>query len=154
RAHTLIPQLEQPRRLTWDMASTGAWFFLLGLFKKIAIADLCAENVDAVFRSIDSTSLMGLLGAAVGFLFQLYADFSGYTDRAVGVSLLLGIRLSRSFRQPLLSTSLSDFWRRWNITVTSWFRESLYEPLRGPETTGLRANLGLVATFIMIGLWH
>ena len=154
RAHTLIPQLEKPRRLSWEMASTGAWFFLLGLFKKVAIADLCAENVDAVFRNIDSASLLGLLGASIGFLFQLYADFSGYTDMAVGVSLLLGIRLSRSFRQPLLSTSLSDFWRRWNITVTSWFREYLYEPLRGPATTGLRANAGLVATFILIGLWH
>ena len=154
RANSLIPRLEARRRLTWEHVSNGFWFILLGLFKKIAIADLCAEHVDKVFSDIGNASILKIAGAATGFLFQLFADFSGYTDMAVGVSLLLGIQLSRSFRQPLLSTSLSDFWRRWNMTLTGWFREYLYDPLKQRLPGQFGTDATLLLTFTLIGLWH
>jgi len=153
RAGRLLPQLERVRRLDWEMISDGCWFLFLGLFKKIAIANLIAAQVDPVFANLEEASLTGIFMACLGFSVQLYTDFSGYSDMAIGLSLLLGVRLSRNFRQPFLfANSFDEFWKRWHITMTSWFRDYVYAPLRSRNPASWQPSVALVATFTIVGV--
>ena len=135
----------------------GISIFALGLFKKVVLADSFAPYADAVFAAAESAQPIGLLeawGGALGYYFQLYFDFSGYSDMAIGLSLLFGVRLPLNFDSPYKATSIIDFWRRWHITLSRFLRDYLYVPLGGNRKGGARRYLNLLITMLLGGLWH
>ncbi|MGM9745488.1 MAG: MBOAT family O-acyltransferase, partial [Paludibacteraceae bacterium] len=131
RATNLLPQFQQRRVFDYQQAVDGMRQILWGLFKKIVVADNCATYVDTVFGSIGEQSGSTLALAAVLFTFQIYGDFSGYSDIAIGTAKLFGIRLMRNFNVPYFSRDIAEFWRRWHISLTTWFRDYVYIPLGG-----------------------
>jgi len=154
RAANLLPQLQRPRRFAYRDGVIGLRLILWGLFKKVAIADALAPVVDDIFAHAGSYSGGTLLLGAVYFAFQIYADFSGYSDIALGTARLFGIRLMTNFRFPYFSRNIGEFWRRWHISLSTWFRDYLYIPLggsRGSKWTGIR-NIFII--FLVSGLWH
>ncbi len=154
RASEFLPQLvqEKPRRA--DDFFEGLERFLLGLFKKILIADMAAKIVDPVFQDPDLFSGFALAAGALCFTLQIYFDFSGYSDMAIGLARMLGYELPQNFRLPFLATSMTDFWRRWHISLSSWFRDYVYIPLGGNRCTSSKTYRNLVLTFLLTGLWH
>jgi D-alanyl-lipoteichoic acid acyltransferase DltB (MBOAT superfamily) len=154
RASRLLPQIECPRQLSWRKASSGGQLVLQGLFKKIAIADAAAVYVEVVFDDPAAASSLTLLLGIYMFALQIYGDFSGYTDIARGVSRILGIELILNFRQPYLAASITDFWRRWHISLSTWLREHLYIPLGGNRRGMLITYRNLMLTMLLGGLWH
>lgn len=158
RPHDLIPQLTHPRPSTrWlrVIAPYGIAIFTVGLAKKLVFADQIAATVEAVFDNGDAalTSLEYLLGV-YGFAMQIYCDFSGYTDMAIGAALLLGIRLPINFRSPYVAASVPEFWRRWHITLSHWLRDYLYVPLGGNRRGYAKEMANVFVTMILGGLWH
>ena len=131
RATNLLPQFQKKRTFDYAQAVDGMRQILWGLFKKIVVADNCATYVDTVFADISNHSGSTLLLAAVLFTFQIYGDFSGYSDIAIGTAKLFGIKLMRNFNVPYFSRDIAEFWRRWHISLTTWFREYVYIPLGG-----------------------
>lgn len=154
RADTLLRQIELPRLLTWNHFRTGLLLMLLGYFKKCAIADSLAPFVDRIFLHPERCSSFLLLLGLYFFAFQIYADFSGYTDIARGVSRLFGFELVINFNQPYFATSITDFWRRWHISLSTWLRDYLYIPLGGNRHGGLYTYRNLFITMLLGGLWH
>ncbi len=142
RATNLLPQFQKKRTFDYTTAVDGMRQILWGLFKKIVVADNCATYVDTVFADISSQSGSTLLLAAVLFTFQIYGDFSGYSDIAIGTAKLFGIKLMRNFNVPYFSRDIAEFWRRWHISLTTWFRDYVYIPLGGsrPDTSRLSPN--------------
>jgi len=154
RARDFLPQLQQPREVTAQDWGEGLTLILIGLFKKVAVADQLAPLVDQAFGgSAELTSLSLLLGVYF-FAFQIYADFSGYTDIARGVARMFGFRLTLNFSQPYFATSITEFWRRWHISLSSWLRDYLYISLGGNRRGKGRTYLNLFATMLLGGLWH
>ena len=156
RASHLIPQITKKRSFDYSKAVDGLRQMLWGLFKKIVIADNCAIYVNDVF---DHSSLMGgssLLIGAILFSIQVYCDFSGYTDIALGTARLFGFELMRNFNFPYLSKSVTEFWRRWHISLSSWFNDYLFSPLtiRWRDGGKRAIYLALIITFLVAGLWH
>jgi alginate O-acetyltransferase complex protein AlgI len=150
-----LPQIERPRaRPSADRVRSGLLLILIGLFKKIAIADMLAPFVDDAFRTAGHTSAIGLLIGIYAFALQIYGDFSGYSDIARGSSRLFGIELLRNFEQPYLSRSITAFWRTWHISLSTWLRDYLYIPLGGNKRGGLRTYRNLMLTMLLGGLWH
>jgi alginate O-acetyltransferase complex protein AlgI len=149
----LIPQLEHPRkaRSLWPTAAIA--IFTLGLVKKLVIADPIAQAVDSVYASTSPSAPAAFL-AIYGFSVQIYCDFSGYTDMAIGLAMLLGIRLPNNFRQPYAAASLVEFWRRWHITLSFWLRDYLYIGLGGNRGGEARTAMNIIATMVLGGLWH
>ena len=147
----LLPQFQQPRAFDSSQAVEGCRLILWGLFKKMVVADSLAVIVDASYRSIPSASGTELAFATFCFAFQIYGDFSGYSDIALGTARLLGFDLMRNFAYPYFATSLQDFWRRWHISLSTWFRDYLYIPLGGSRQHRAR---NLLITFLVSGLWH
>ena len=135
RATNLLPQFLQKRRFSYGQATDGMRQILWGLFKKIVVADNCATYVDQVWATYDTQSGSTLLLAAVLFTFQIYGDFSGYSDIAIGTAKLFGIKLMRNFNNPYFSRDIAEFWRRWHISLTTWFRDYVYIPLGGSRIT-------------------
>ena len=131
RATNLLPQFQKKRTFDYATAVDGMRQILWGLFKKIVVADNCATYVDTVFADISSQSGSTLVLAAVLFTFQIYGDFSGYSDIAIGTAKLFGIKLMRNFNVPYFSRDIAEFWRRWHISLTTWFRDYVYIPLGG-----------------------
>ena len=131
RATNLLPQFQRKRTFDYAQAVDGMRQILWGLFKKIVVADNCATYVDSVFADLGSHSGSTLLLAAVLFTFQIYGDFSGYSDIAIGTAKLFGIKLMRNFNVPYFSRDIAEFWRRWHISLTTWFRDYVYIPLGG-----------------------
>ena len=131
RATNLLPQFLQKRTFSYEQGVDGMRQILWGLFKKIVVADNCAMYVDQVWSTYDTQSGSTLLLAAVLFTFQIYGDFSGYSDIAIGTAKLFGIKLMRNFNNPYFSRDIAEFWRRWHISLTSWFRDYVYIPLGG-----------------------
>ena len=131
RATNLLPQFQRKRTFDYAQAVDGMRQILWGLFKKIVVADNCATYVDTVFADISNHSGSTLLLAAVLFTFQIYGDFSGYSDIAIGTAKLFGIKLMRNFNVPYFSRDIAEFWRRWHISLTTWFRDYVYIPLGG-----------------------
>ena len=131
RATNLLPQFQRKRTFDYAQAVDGMRQILWGLFKKIVVADNCATYVDQVFADLGSHSGSTLLLAAVLFTFQIYGDFSGYSDIAIGTAKLFGIKLMRNFNVPYFSRDIAEFWRRWHISLTTWFRDYVYIPLGG-----------------------
>ena len=154
RAVDFIPQLATPPTLDRRRFFDGLERFMIGLFKKLAIADEIGTLVDGVYADPSQFSGGQLLMTAVAFCFQIYADFSGYSDMAIGTARLLGYELSENFRLPYLATSVTEYWRRWHISLSTWFRDYLYIPLGGNRKGAFRTYFNLIATFLLTGLWH
>lgn len=155
RASDLIPQLRgETGRFTSERALGGLGLIATGLFKKVAIADLAAQAANTVFDEPARLGAVSLVLGLLAFALQIYGDFSGYTDIARGSARLMGIDLSLNFKQPYLSRSITEFWRRWHITLSSWLRDYLYIPLGGNRRGPRRTYLNLMITMLLGGLWH
>ncbi len=155
RATTFLPQLGSALRATPEQTVAGLQLIGWGLFKKLVIADNLAPLVDRSFSIAAYATPVDLLLSVYFFAFQIYCDFSGYTDIAIGVSLLFGISLMENFRRPYLSASTAEFWgRRWHISLGRWFRDYLYVPLGGSRIGPVRRYVNLMAVFVVSGLWH
>lgn len=154
RASNLLPQFRETRLFCRKKAITGCRLMLWGFFKKLVIADNCAEIVEKIFVHYDTIGGSALLYGAIIFAFQIYADFSGYSDIAIGTARLFGIRLSQNFDNPYFAISIPDFWRRWHISLTSWFRDYVYIPLGGSRKGCYRTLLNTLIVFTLSGLWH
>ena len=164
RATNLLPQFYKKRNFDYATAVDGMRQILWGLFKKVVVADNCATYVDTVFADISGQSGSTLVLAAVLFTFQIYGDFSGYSDIAIGTAKLFGIKLMRNFNVPYFSRDIAEFWRRWHISLTTWFRDYVYIPLGGsrPDTSRLSSTaytkcIAVRNTFIIFllsGFWH
>ena len=155
RAERQLPQFRAPRRRP-DLDATGRALalILVGLFKKVAIADTLAPYVDSAFRNPTQNGSVTLVLGAYAFALQIYGDFSGYTDIARGSAALLGIELPVNFAQPYLSRSITEFWRRWHISLSTWLRDYLYVPLGGNRGSELATYRNLMITMLLGGLWH
>ncbi len=156
RATNLLPQFLKKREFNYDTAVDGMRQILWGLFKKIVVADNCAKVVSSVFFWSTRVEMPGseLLLAAVLFSFQIYADFSGYSDMAVGVAKLFGIRLTSNFNNPYFSRNMAEFWRRWHISLMTWFRDYVFIPLGGNRKGKARCFGNVLVVFLLSGLWH
>ena len=154
RATSLLPQMLNKRSFDRNEAVDGMRQVLWGFFKKMVIADTCAMCVNQVWISWhDATGTMLLIGAIL-FSFQIYCDFSGYSDIAIGVSKLFGIRLCDNFLYPYFSRNMSEFWRRWHMSLMTWFRDYVYIPLGGSHCSAKRTALNILIVFLLSGLWH
>ena len=154
RATHLLPQFQKPRTFDYAQASDGIRQILWGLFKKIVVADRCAVIVDRIFSSYQTQTGSQLMLGAILFAFQIYGDFSGYSDIAIGTSKLFGISLKRNFNVPYFSRDIAEFWRRWHISLTTWFRDYLYIPLGGSRCSKAKIVRNTFIIFLVSGLWH
>ena len=154
RATNLLPQFGKPRQFDYDTAVDGMRQILWGLFKKMVVADNCAVYVDQVFSNYAGQSGSTLLLAAVLFTFQIYGDFSGYSDIAIGTAKLFGIRLMRNFNVPYFSRDIAEFWRCWHISLTTWFRDYVYIPLGGSRVRKAKVVRNTFVIFLVSGFWH
>ena len=154
RAKNLLPQFLSPRTFTYKDATRGVKQILWGLFKKIAVADVLATHVEAIFSQPSEMSTGVLLLGAIFFAFQVYADFSGYSDIAIGIARLLGFRLMVNFNYPFFSRDIAEFWRKWHISLTTWFRDYVYVSLGGSRVGLYKKIRNVFVIFIVSGLWH
>jgi D-alanyl-lipoteichoic acid acyltransferase DltB (MBOAT superfamily) len=154
RATHLLPQLKKEREFRYSNGINGIQQILWGLFKKIVVADNCAIIVNQIFNNYQSQTGITLLSGAILFTFQIYGDFSGYSDIAIGTSRLFGINLIRNFNYPYFSRDIAEFWRRWHISLTTWFRDYIYIPLGGSRTSKLKIIRNTLIIFIISGFWH
>ena len=154
RADILIPQLREENEANWQLIRAGIGLIIWGLLKKVFVADAMAPIVNEAYNNIDAMSGWALLSATYAFAIQIYCDFSGYTDIAIGSALIIGIRLPANFREPYLSCSIREFWRRWHISLSTWLRDYLYIPLGGSKVGPSRTQINLMLTMLLGGLWH
>lgn len=154
RATNLLPQFGKPRTFDYETGVDGMRQILWGLFKKVVVADNCAVYVDKVFSSYQGQSGSTLLLAAIFFAFQIYGDFSGYSDIAIGTAKLFGIKLMRNFNVPYFSRDIAEFWRRWHISLTTWFRDYVYIPLGGSRCSKAKIIRNTFVIFLLSGFWH
>lgn len=154
RGGSLLPQFREPRAFDPARASYGLKLMAVGYFKKLVVAELLAPTVSNIYDNPDAYAGLVFIIATVMFAIQIYCDFSGYTDIAVGCAGLFGIRLQENFKSPYFSRSIREFWSRWHISLSSWFRDYIYIPLGGNRKGTLRRCLNLLFTFLISGLWH
>jgi D-alanyl-lipoteichoic acid acyltransferase DltB (MBOAT superfamily) len=154
RATNLLPQFLSKREFNYEQAVDGMRQILWGLFKKIAIADACALYVDQVFSTYTNQSGSTLVLAVALFSIQIYGDFSGYSDIAIGTAKLFGIRLMRNFNNPYFSRDIAEFWRKWHISLTTWFRDYVYIPLGGSRVSKAKIVRNTFVIFLVSGFWH
>jgi alginate O-acetyltransferase complex protein AlgI len=154
RAHSLLDQITAPRQTTRDQFAEGLYLILWGLFKKMVIADNMALITEPIFAQAGGFTAGQVLTGALAFAFQIYGDFSGYSDIARGTARLLGFRLMVNFNLPYLATNPQDFWRRWHISLSTWLRDYLYISLGGSRKGEARTYLNLLLTMLLGGLWH
>ena len=154
RASALLPQICTRRHFDHDLATSGMRLIIWGLFKKVVIADTCAIYVNDVFANYEQYSGPTLMMGAVYFAFQIYGDFSGYSDIAIGTARLFGIRLMTNFRTPYFSRDIAEFWRRWHISLSTWFRDYLYIPLGGSRVSKWKVVRNTFVIFLVSGFWH
>ncbi len=155
RRHELLPQLKSLPLLKPDMVGAGVYRICRGMVKKVLFADtLRVAMVDPVFASPDNFTGLELLFALYAYTLQIYCDFSGYTDIAIGSARLFGIELPENFQRPYVATSVAEFWRRWHITLSNWVRDYIYFPLGGGRGGAGRVYLNLMVTMVIIGIWH
>jgi len=154
RASHLLPQFSIKRVFDYKYAVSGIYLIVWGLFKKIVIADTCATYVNVIFDDYDNMNTLSLLLGAVYFAFQIYGDFSGYSDIAIGVSRLLGFDIMQNFNKPYFSRNIGEFWRRWHISLSTWFRDYLYIPLGGSKVKPILKVRNVFIIFLVSGFWH
>jgi D-alanyl-lipoteichoic acid acyltransferase DltB (MBOAT superfamily) len=154
RASNLLPQLQRRPRITREDITDGLSLFLVGFFKKVALADYLALYVDKVYGAPGSYQSAALVLATVAFGWQIYFDFSGYTDMARGIARVMGFHLMLNFNNPYVATGLGDFWARWHISLSTWFKDYLYFPLGGSRHGKLRTYFNMFVTMVVSGIWH
>jgi alginate O-acetyltransferase complex protein AlgI len=154
RATHLLPQFSVKRTFSYNNAADGMRQILWGLFKKIVVADNCAQIANHVFDSSTSQNGIVLIIGAMAFGFQIYGDFSGYSDIAIGASKLFGIDIMRNFNVPYFSRDIAEFWRRWHISLTTWFRDYVYIPLGGSRVSKIKVLRNTLIIFLISGFWH
>lgn len=154
RPENLLPQFHSDKRFCYEKSVYGCRLIVWGLFKKIAVADIAARYVDSVYQSLDIYQGLPLILAVFLFSVQIYCDFSGYSDIARGSAALLGIDLIENFKSPYFSVSIKEYWRRWHISLSTWFRDYVYIPLGGSRCSGVKRSVNLLITFLASGLWH
>lgn len=154
RASALLPQFRTPPPITREHLSDGVSLLLTGLFKKVALANYLAGYVDPIYANPSGHSSASLLLATVAFAWEIYFDFSGYTDMARGIARVMGFDLMLNFNHPYLATSMRDFWSRWHISLSTWFRDYVYIPLGGSRRGAARTSLNLFLTMVISGFWH
>ncbi len=154
RAEDVMPQINRPSDFDADMASEGLRQMLWGFFKKLIVADTLARYVDPIFNNCQYYFGLTLITATVFYTFQIYCDFSGYSDIAIGTAKLLGIGLKDNFKSPYYSRSVKEFWSRWHISLSNWFRDYVYIPLGGSRVSEARHRINLMSTMLLSGLWH
>ncbi len=154
RPENLIPQIHAYNKPKWENTILGLRKMLIGFFKKVVVADLLATYVTAVYNDAENANGLGVLIATVLFAFQIYCDFAGYTDIAIGCAKIMGIDLMQNFNRPYISESIQEFWRRWHISLSSWFKDYLYFPLGGSRCSKPRHMMNIMIVFLVSGLWH
>ncbi len=154
RAKNLLPQFQQERKFDYGQATDGLRQILWGLVKKLLVADACAPHVHTIFSNPADYGGSTLLLGSILFAFQIYGDFSGYTDMATGTARLFGFNLSRNFAYPYFSRDIAEFWRRWHISLTTWFKEYLYIPLGGSRRGRATSIRNTFIVFLVSGFWH
>ncbi len=154
RSTNLLPQFYKPRTFDYGKAVDGSRQILWGLFKKMVVADNCAKVVNKVWENYEDESGFMLMVGAVFFTFQIYGDFSGYSDIAIGTARLFGINLMKNFNMPYFSRDIAEFWRKWHISLTTWFRDYIYIPLGGSRGTKFKVFRNTMIIFLVSGLWH
>ena len=154
RAKNFLPQFRSTKHFDASLAKDGLRQALWGFFKKMVIADNCAVFVDYIFNNHDTLSGLTLIIGAVFFAFQIYGDFSGYSDIGIGVAKLFGFRLSANFKTPYFSRDIAEFWRRWHVSLSSWFKDYLYIPLGGSRRGRLKSVVNVFIIFLVSGFWH
>ena len=154
RAKNLLPQFNTLKTFDYDRAANGFRQVLWGFFAKIAVADSVAPIVDTIFSHYETVSAPTLVLGAVLFSVQIFGDFAGYSNIAIGLAVLLGFNLMQNFNNPYFSRNIREFWSRWHISLSTWFRDYLYIPLGGNRCSKFRRSLNVMVTFIVSGLWH
>jgi alginate O-acetyltransferase complex protein AlgI len=154
RARDFLPQVTRPKRWDWARMNLGAQYFLMGLFKKLAIADRMAAFVDPIFEAPTAHATHNVWIAVFAYALQIYCDFSGYCDMAIGSAHLLGYKLPQNFDMPYLASNMSEFWRRWHMSLSSWLRDYLFIPLGGSRGALWHTARNLMITMTLGGLWH
>ncbi|WP_225035568.1 MBOAT family O-acyltransferase [Winogradskyella sp. SM1960] len=154
RATNLLPQFKNKRHFKYSEAMDGVYLIIWGLFKKVVIADNCAQFANDIFEHSDNYSSPTLVLGAFYFAFQIYGDFSGYSDMAIGTAKLFGFNLMQNFSVPYFSRDMAEFWRRWHISLSTWFRDYLYIPLGGSRGSKWRQIRNVFIIFIVSGFWH
>jgi D-alanyl-lipoteichoic acid acyltransferase DltB (MBOAT superfamily) len=154
RATNLLPQFYRTRTFEYDKAVDGCRQMLWGFFKKMVVADNCAMAVNAIWSDYEHASGFRLLLGGILFTFQIYGDFSGYSDIAIGTARLFGFNLMRNFRFPYFSRDIAEFWRRWHISLTTWFRDYIYIPLGGSRCAQWKVMRNTLIIFLVSGFWH
>ena len=154
RATNLLPQITSPRKFTYEQGRDGMRLILWGMFKKVVVADSCAPYVDMCFDNPEAFSGSTLILGAILFSFQIYGDFSGYSDIAIGTAKLFGFELMTNFKFPYFSRDIAEFWRRWHISLSTWFRDYLYIPLGGSRVSKPKAIRNVFIIFLVSGFWH
>ena len=154
RASHLLPQVQKPRFFNYTQAVEGCRLILWGMFKKVVIADSLASIVDPIFANFHDQNGVTLIFGAIAFSFQIYGDFSGYSDIALGTAKLFGFELLSNFKFPYFSRDIAEFWRRWHISLSSWFRDYLYIPLGGSKNGKYKAIRNTFIIFLVSGFWH
>ena len=154
RAADLLPQFKNDRTFDYSNAMDGMRQILWGMFKKVVVADNAAVIVDSIFTNYENASPIILFAGAAFFFIQVYGDFSGYSDIAIGTAKLLGFQLSVNFASPFFSRSFSEFWKRWHITLNTWFRDYVYFPLGGSRQGKRKHLINISIVFVVCGFWH
>ena len=154
RASNLLPQFAEKRTFDEEKAISGINLIIWGLFQKVVIADSCAPYVNAIFDNYENMNSLSLLLGAFYFAFQIYGDFAGYSNIAIGSARLLGFDLMRNFNYPYFSRDIAEFWRRWHISLSTWFRDYLYIPLGGSRGSKANQLRNVLIIFIVSGFWH
>lgn len=154
RAANLLPQFATKRNFDFEFAKSGVQLIIWGLFQKMVIADNCATFVNSIFRNYESVNSLTLILGAVYFAFQIYGDFAGYSNIAIGTARLFGFDLMRNFNYPYFSRDIAEFWRRWHISLSTWFRDYLYIPLGGSRGSKMQQIRNVFIIFLVSGFWH
>ncbi len=154
RATHLLPEVKVKRTFNFQQAKEGVCQIIWGLVKKVVIADTCAAYANAIFDNYTSMNSLSLILGGIYFAFQIYGDFSGYSDMALGMSKLFGLELLRNFNYPYFSRDIAEFWRRWHISLSSWFRDYLYIPLGGSKGSKAMQVRNVFIIFVVSGFWH
>ena len=154
RAKKLLPQFHKKQKFDYNRVVEGLKLMLWGYFMKIVVADRLSVYVDAVYNNVEYHSGITLLFATILFSFQIYCDFAGYSNIAIGVAKVIGFNLMTNFNRPYFAISITDFWRRWHISLSTWFKDYLYIPLGGNRVSKKRHYFNLMTTFVISGIWH
>ena len=154
RSQNLLPQFKQQHRFDYDAVMSGVQLMVWGYFMKLVLADRCGIYVDTIFNNVDKHNGGSYLVASLLFPFQIYGDFAGYSLIAIGVARVLGFRLMENFHRPYFACTIGEFWHRWHISLSTWFKDYVYIPLGGNRVGKLRNYFNLLITFVVSGMWH